>query len=376
MTLEQEMARTWLEVNVNALLANYHEAKSLCKPGTALIAVLKADAYGYGARPIARVLYEDGERYFSVACVSEAMEIRRELPDAWILNMGATPESQIETALSQNIRLTVGTAGEAKAVSAIAERMGKTAYVHFKVDTGLHRLGFYQEDIAPLTKLPHIYAEGLYSHLALRSRAQSEEQYRCFIEIAESLRQKGVHFDMLHLVDSIGLERYNDWQLDAARVGAFLYGNVPPDYAHFDRRQPVGRFCTRVTRVETIPAGEGIGYDDEPLKKDTRVATLAVGYVDGYARALSKVGQVEIRGKRAKVLGLICMDQMMVDVSEIPDAAFGDVAVLLGDGISLNEYAAWGGLNRNEATAVIGRRVPRIYLRDGKVTGVLDRMDE
>ena len=129
---------------------------------------------------------------------------------------------------------------------------------------------------------------------------------------------------MLHIVDSIGLTRYNAWKLDAARVGAFLYGNVPPDYERFDQRQAVGKLVTRVARVETIRAGDGIGYDDTPLERDCRVATLCAGYVDGYARSLSNIGEVEIAGKRARVLGLVCMDQMMVDVTDIQDVQPGD----------------------------------------------------
>ena len=234
--------------------------------------------------------------------------------------------------------------------------------MHLKLDTGLHRLGFTDvEELLPAIRQEGIIYEGLYSHLALRSREQSIEQHALFERMKTRLEQAGWRFPIVHLLDSIGLVRYPEWQYNAVRVGAFLYGNVPPDYAHFDRRRPVGRFCARITRVALVPAGEGIGYDEAPLRRDTRVATLSVGYVDGYARSLSGEGEVEIRGKRAKVLGLICMDQMMVDVTDIPEARAGDTAVLLGDGISLNELAAWGHLNRNGVTACIGKRVERIY---------------
>ena len=375
LTLEKAKGRTWLEVDENALLSNYHEAKSLCHEGTTFIAVLKADAYGFGARQVARLLWNDGARHFSVACIEEALELRDELPEAWILNMGFTPTSQIKTAIENKIRMTAGNAWEMKAFSDEAVKLHQTAIIHIKVDTGLHRLGFIDQEFVSLLSLPGISVEGLYSHLALRSREQSIEQHKCFQNIIDSLSAQGIQFPMYHLLDSIGLERYNDWQTNAARVGAFLYGNVPPDYIHFDRRQAVARFCTRVTRVALIRAGEGIGYDDEPLKQAACVATLAVGYVDGYARVLSGVGEVLIRGKRAKVLGLICMDQMMVDVTDIPETECGDEAVLLGDSITLNEYAAWGHMNRNEVTSIIGRRVPRIYMRDGKAIEILNRIE-
>ena len=218
----------------------------------------------------------------------------------------------------------------------------------------------------PLLREPGVELEGLYSHLALRGPAQSEAQHALFDRMKGELEQAGFRFPMVHLLDSIGLTRFPDWQYGAVRVGAFLYGNVPPGYVHFERRRPVGRFCARVVRVADVPAGEGIGYDETPLTRPSRVATLAVGYVDGYARSLSGKGEVEIRGRRAKVLGLICMDQMMADVTDIPDAQTGDTAVLLGGGITLNELAAWGSLNRNGVTACIGKRVDRRYFFRGK----------
>ncbi len=374
-SLERATARAWLEVNENALLANYHEMKSLCKPDTTMICVLKADAYGYGAQQIGKILFRAGARHFSVACIEEALELRAVLPDAWILNMGITPDVWLEAAIQQGIRLTAGSLENIRKISEAAERLKIKAFVHIKIDSGLHRLGFLHEEAdQSLNYNQWIDFEGLYSHLALRSDEQSKEQYDRFWATIDAFSKKGHTFKMLHLLDSIGLVKYRAWQMNAVRIGAALYGNIPPVYEHFERRQAVGRFCARITRIEMIPADEGIGYDDTPLQQDTRVATLAVGYVDGYARSLSGIGEVEIHGKRARVLGLVCMDQMMVDVSAIPEAQPNDIAVLNGDGITLNEYAEWGHLNRNEATAMVGRRVPRIYMRDGKVTEIISRI--
>ena len=361
---ETEKSRAWLEVNLKALIANYREAKSLLKPGVNMICVLKANAYGYGAVRVGQALYEEGVRFFSVATVPEAVELVDALPeDIRVLCMGEPADTELETCISKRIRITVGSADKLNQVSRTAQALSRPAYVHIKLDTGLHRLGFTDVgDLLPAMKQEGIIYEGLYSHLALRSKEQSCEQHELFETMKSRLAEAGYTFPVVHLLDSIGLVRYRDWQYDAVRIGAFLYGNVPPAYEHFERREAVGRFCARVTRVAMVLAGEGIGYDETPLERDTRVATLSVGYVDGYARSLSGVGEVEIRGRRAKVLGLICMDQMMVDVSDIPDVRAGDTAVLLGDGISLNELAAWGHLNRNGVTACIGPRVPRIYL--------------
>ncbi len=356
-------SRAWLEVDLKALLANYREAAGLLKPGVDMICVLKADAYGYGAVPVAKTLYVAGVRFYAVATVPEALEILGALPDdIRVLCLGEPADEELEACVRHRVRVTVGSVEKLMTLSRKAQALSRPAFVHLKLDTGLHRLGFTDvEELLPAIRQEGVIYEGLYSHLALRSREQSIEQHALFERMKTRLEQAGWHFPIVHLLDSIGLVRYPEWQYNAVRVGAFLYGNVPPDYAHFERRRPVGRFCARVTRVALVPAGEGIGYDEAPLRRDTRVATLSVGYVDGYARSLSGEGEVEIRGKRAKVLGLICMDQMMVDVTDIPETRAGDTAVLLGDGISLNELAAWGHLNRNGVTACIGKRVERIY---------------
>ena len=249
--------------------------------------------------------------------------------------------------------------------------------MHVKLDTGLHRLGFTDPDEALRIKdLPGLDFEGIYSHLALRSREQSMEQEKLFTAWADQIEAGGMIAKMRHLIDSIGLTRYPEWQMDAVRVGAFLYGNVPVTWERFSEGKNVLTFKARITRIAWVKAGEGVGYDDTPLPRDTRVATLAAGYVDGYSRALSGKGFVSVGGKRAPVLGLVCMDQMMIDVTEIPEAREGGEAVLLGEKVDLREYAALGHLNRNECLAVIGRRVPRVYYRNGKIAAVDAEMDE
>ena len=203
----------------------------------------------------------------------------------------------------------------------------------------------------------------MYTHLALHNTQSDQAQQAAFETVRTGLLAKGIAIPMAHMLDSIGITRYPQWQYDAVRVGAMLYGNTPNGYAQPERIQPVGRFCARVTRVFMVKAGELIGYDDDhSLMRDTRVAVISAGYADGYPRVFSGKGEIEIHGRRAWVLGLICMDQMMADVTDIPETAPGDTATLLGGGVSLREYAQRGGLNRNECTAIITRRVPRIYL--------------
>ena len=368
-------ARCWAEVLEDGLIANYREALSLLKPGVKMICVLKADGYGLGAAEVGQTLWEQGARHFAVACFTEARELIAALPEAFVLVLGRTADCEMEEAVRLGLRLTAGSGEELHALSAAAGKLGLPARVHIKLDTGLHRLGFLSgEEALPYLALQDIDYEGLYSHLALRGPEQTERQCALFRQEVSFLKEKGHAFPMVHLLDSIGLVRRPEDQYDAVRAGAFLYGNVPPDYARFDRRCPTVRFCARVTRVQWVPAGEGVGYGEEPLERDTLVATLAAGYVDGYPRLLQRLGEVELNGKRARVLGRVCMDQMMVDVTDIPETVPGDTAVLLGDGISLNEFAAWGDMNRNEVTCMIGRRVPRIYLRDGRTRAVVCRL--
>lgn len=373
MNVQNAMSRTWMEVDVDALLHNYHLAASLCQKNTELICVLKANAYGLGLKSVGRILYQAGARSFAVASADEALALRDALKDCDILVMGVAGESREEELIRNRIMMTAGTVKNAVRISAAAVKIGMDALVQIKIDTGLHRLGFTDvSEIEQVLKLPGMQFIGMYSHLALRSHEQSCGQYEAFCAIEKALAEKGYYFEKRHLLDSIGLVRYPEWQLTGVRVGAFLYGNVPPSWERFSESRETVRLCTRVTRVDWVEAGEGIGYDEEPIPARTKVATLAAGYIDGYSRLLSGKGEVLIRGRRCKVLGLVCMDQMMVDVTHAPAVCEGDVAYLLGGGVTLREYAAWGGLNRNECTAVIGSRVPRVYIQNGSVTYVSD----
>ena len=377
MNLERAMGRAWAEVDEDALLHNYRLAKSLCGEKTAFICVVKANAYGLGLGRTVKTLREAGADWFAVAAPEEAYTVRRAAPDAHILLMGPAGEGELPFLIGQDISLTVGTWEDAKRASDAAEALKKHALVHVKLDTGLHRLGFTgAAEALKIKDLPGLSFEGIYSHLALRSREQSMTQEKLFTAMADEIEAGGLHARMRHLVDSIGLTRYPQWQMDAVRVGAFLYGNVPVSWERYPEGRNVVTFKARVTRVAWVQAGEGVGYDDTSLQRDTRVATLSVGYIDGYPRSLSQKGFVALHHKRAPVLGLVCMDQMMIDVTDIPEAREGDAAVLLGGEIGLREYAEWGHLNRNECIGILGRRVPRVYLREGKPVRVEAEMDE
>lgn len=367
MMLDHPRARCWLEVDLAAIKNNLQVVRSRMQADTQLIAVLKADAYGLGAAAVGRYLWENGVRMFAVACLDEAFALREALPDAWILCMGETLGGALEKAVEQKIRLTAGSLQAAIRISEATQEIQRHAYVHFKVDTGLHRIGFDPDEavdkIEQCAYMSGIVAEGLYTHLALRNRVSDEKQHAAFELVKAGLQERGVTIQYAHMLDSIGLDRYPDWQYNAVRVGALLYGNYPIGFATPEKVKPVARFQARISRVFDAKKGELLGYDDShPLEHDVRIASVACGYVDGYPRVMSYQGIVLVRGQRAKVAGLMCMDQMMVDVTGIENVRAGDIVTLLGDEMTVREYASIGHMNRNEVTAIIGKRVPRIYV--------------
>ena len=376
---DEAVSRCWAEVDLTRLAQNYRNARAHLRAGAQLICVLKADAYGLGAPMIARRLWREGQRFFAVASYNEAAQIRRALPASEVLVLGLCGAAQLRRAVEAGMLLTVFSQPCADAVCAAAQAAGKPARVHVKVETGLNRLGFAPEDAVQACARLHagglVRLEGLFTHLALRSREEDMRQLARLRGVRDALGAQGIPVPMTHALDSIGMVRYPEDQMDAVRTGAWLYGVYPRGYAHPEESRLALTVKARIAQMHRVEAGACLGYDEtHPLARESVVATLSAGYIDGYPR-LNSVGAVEIRGRRAPVVGLVCMDQMMVDVTDIPDAAPGDEAVLLGGGIGVDEYAAWAGLNRNEALARTGRRVPRVYVEDGRVTDILEAMD-
>jgi len=362
-------ARCWAEVDLDALVHNYNTALAYLTGNARLICVLKANAYGLGAVKAAQTLFDAGARFFAVACLQEALEIKDALPEADVMVLGLIGEDETAYAIQRGIVFTVFSRRCADIVSKTAFELKMTARVQLKADTGLHRLGFELADAgfaAEFAKKPYIKLEGLFTHLALRNRECDERQFNELLAFDAELRKNGLSGYMLHACDSIGMLRYPERHFDAVRTGAWLFGVPPYSYENDGKCLPTMAFRTRVSQIRTVKAGECIGYDDDhPLKEDCRVATLSAGYVDGFPR-LNNEGFVTIRGKRAAVLGLVCMDQMMVDISGIPECEEGDIATFIGDEVLVNDYARAYHLNHNEALCRVGRRVPRVYSYKGQ----------
>ena len=375
--------RTWIDIDLDAVVANYRTACSLTR--ARVICVLKANAYGHGAVRVAEALAEAGCRSFAVSCGREALQLRQAGIAGDILVMTPAGEAELTPLLQQGVTLTAASFRDLVQAEQAARALGEGERrypVHLKLDSGFHRLGFAcdQTTARALADLLygcyHLKAEGIYSHLGLVSEERDQAQCARFLQMCAWLRDAGVEISDIHLCDSIGLVRYPQWHFSACRVGALLFGVRPSrsDHLPFGCRETLA-FRAKVSAVHDVPAGEVIGYAEEPTERPMRVATVCAGYGDGYPRRLSGGrGQVLIRGQRAPVVGLICMDQLMCDVSAIPDCSPGDTATLLGGGIPCAEMAEWAQTNRNECLTILSRRPVRVYRQGGRVVSVTDEL--
>ncbi len=375
---EEATSRCWAEVDLGRLVENYRNALKHLSAQTQLICVLKADAYGLGAPMVAKRLWQEGQRIFAVASYNEAAEIRKALPECEVLILGLCSEAQLGHAINDGMLLTVFSKRYAESVVGVAKAAGKKARIHIKMETGLNRLGFEPEEAADMVdkivSSGGVVLEGLFTHLALRDKESDRKQIDLLSGVRDELLTRGINIPMVHALDSIGMVRYPDDHMDAVRTGAWLYGVYPRRYEHPEESQLALTVKTRIAQLHNVSAGECLGYDEtHPVQRDSVVATLSAGYIDGYPR-LNSVGEVEVCGKRAPVVGLVCMDQMMVDVTDIPEVSEGNVVTLLGDSIGVDEYAEWGKLNRNESLARTGKRVPRVYMENGQVIEIIDTL--
>ena len=368
---------TYVKINLDAIDSNIDAIRA--RVGTDVMAVIKADAYGHGAIQVARVL-QDKCSFFGVSSILEAMELRRAGLYNPILILGHTPVSAYPALVQAEIRPTIYHYEDAAALSQAALQEGKTAVFHLAVDTGMSRIGFQAtpEDAdvcARIARLPGLFAEGLFSHFATADCAdlsRARNQAALFDAFYEMLKDRGVEIPIRHLNNSAGLMNFDN-HYEMVRAGIVLYGMYPSDEVDPSLLtiRPALQWLSRVTHVKTLPAGREISYGGTYVTSGTtRVATVPVGYADGYRRSLSGRFYVLIRGRKAPILGRVCMDQMMVDVTDIPGVQLGDPVVLVGrsgsEEITVETIAAAADSFNYEFVCGISRRVPRIYSRAGK----------
>ena len=345
-----------------------------------VMAIIKADAYGHGAVELARILDADCA-FFGVSSILEAMELRQAGVEKPILILGHTPVAAFPTAVRNGIRPAIFHYEDAVALSRAAQEAGIIAPFHIAVDTGMSRIGFQvtQSDAdlcAAIAALPGITAEGLFSHFATADCAdltRAKQQAELFDKFDRMLKDRGVTIPLRHLDNSAGIMNFG-CSYEMVRSGIVTYGMYPSDEVdpQLLELQPALRWVSRITHVKTLEPGREIGYGGTyTTTAPTVVATIPVGYADGYRRSLSGKFYVLIRGKKAPILGRICMDQMMVDVTGIPEAAPDDQVVLVGtsgdERISVEQIAAVADSFNYEFVCGISRRVPRVYLSGGEI---------
>ncbi len=381
----EDMQRAWAEVDLDAISHNVKGIKNIIRPDVKLMAVVKADAYGHGAFEVAKTCLESGAERLAVAFVDEAVELRRKGIDVPILLLGVSMPDAIENIIKYNITPAVASVEFAKQLSKAAVATQKTVKVHIKVDTGMFRIGFQftgdikqrletVEKIVEISKLPNIELEGMFTHLSTADetgRDYTKQQFKNFMELDEKLKARGVQIPIRHIANSAGQIRYPELQLDMVRAGIILYGLYPSNEVSYEplKLKPAMKFKARIVNIKNIEKGDSISYGRSfTAEKTTKLATISVGYADGYSRIMSGRAEVSVNGKKIPQVGRICMDQCMIDVSGVNNIDIGDEVTLFGDeAVSAESVAANLGTINYEVVCMVGRRVPRIYIKNQRI---------
>ena len=384
-------SRVYATVNLDAVASNMRSMRDNLPASTLIMGSVKADGYGHGSVPVAKTIepYVFG---YAVATNDEGIILRRHGINKTILILGVTHESRYEDLLRYDIRTAMFQYEKAKKLSDLALKQGKKAVVHLALDTGMSRIGMkadreHAKEAAAIAALEGIEVEGLFTHFARADETDKsayEEQYRRYKEFLGYLKELGVKIPIRHCSNSAGIvESLESNHMDMVRAGIAIYGMYPSDEVDHNsvKLTPAMEIKSCITYIKEIEAGTAVSYGGTFVADHTmKVATIPVGYGDGYVRSLSGKGDVLIHGKRAAILGRICMDQFMVDVTDIPDVQEDDEVTLLGsDGaecITMEELAEKSGGFHYEMICDIGKRIPRVYLKDGKVVGTKDYFDD
>ena len=388
----KEYSRVYAKIDLDAVRFNMESMENNISEKTKIIAVIKTDGYGHGAVEIAHEIEEDEKVFgFAVATAEEAIILRRNQIEKPILVLGYTFEEDYEAMVWQEIRPAVFDIKMAEAFSEIAVNMGRKAKIHIKIDTGMSRIGYQvteeaADEIAKIAALPGIEIEGMFTHFAKADELDKTETFRQierYQHMVRMLEERNVTIPVKHCSNSAGIAEIPEANMDVVRAGITLYGLWPSDEVSRDSIQlrPVMELKSRVIHIKTLEAGRYISYGGTyVVKEPRRVATIPVGYGDGYPRSLSNKGYVLIHGKKAPILGRVCMDQFMVDVTDIPEAAVLDVVTLLGHDkdafLSMEELGDTSGRFNYEFACDIGKRVPRVFYKNNQIVAVKDYFGE
>lgn len=371
-----EYYRVCAQIDLAAVQKNIKAIRASIRKESKLMVVLKADGYGHGAVPIAKRIDDIADAY-GVAIVEEAVELREVGIQKPILILGYTASHLYDKLIQYDITQTIFQYETAYELNEVAKKAGKTVRIHIKLDTGMSRIGFSAteqsiEEIVKISKLSNLSMEGIFTHFAKADeidKGATTLQYQRFMEMLEQLEQRGVRFAIRHASNTAAIIDLPEYNLDMVRCGIGTYGMYPSVDVQKNRvvLTPAMELKTHVSYVKELPKGVGISYNGTYVtERPMRVATIPVGYGDGYPRLLSSKGRVLIHGKSAPILGRICMDQFMVDVSDIPQVKQNDDVTLMGrDGyecIPAEEIAGYAGTLNYEIVCEVGKRIPRVYI--------------
>lgn len=379
--------RVFAEINIDYIEDNLKAIKDYIGHDKEVMVVIKADGYGHGAIPIARHLYEAGINSIGVATLNEAIALRDYGIDIPIVVLGYSPEEEYNLLVDYEIIQTVYKYSMAKGISDVAAQTGKIAKIHIKIDTGMTRLGFYPNDktvdiLVQIQNLPNLDIEGIFTHFAKaddKDNSFTKEQIKIFNQFIVKLKANGIVIPKIHASNSAGLIAYKEAHFDIVRAGIALYGLYPSDQIDISvlELKPSLSLKSNIIFLKEVESGVPISYGGTYITSEKcKIATIPVGYGDGYPRSLSSKGRVIIRGQYAPIVGRICMDQFMVDVTYIDNVCEGDEAVLIGSQgdkrVSVEEIASIDGTINYEIVCQLGKRIPRVYYKNGKVVNTVD----
>lgn len=379
-------------INLDAILYNMNSMHQNISEDTKIMAVIKADGYGHGAAEVAECIeHLDYLAGYAVATVEEGLILRNHGIKKPILILGYAFPDQYDELIAADMRPTVFTREMAQELSQAAGEMGVDCPIHFAVDTGMSRIGYQvteeaADEMAQIARLPHIMVEGIFTHFARADEAvktSAEEQLALFEKMISMLEERGIKIPIKHCSNSAGIVELKEANMDMVRAGITLYGLWPSEEVRRDiiDLKPALSLITHVAYVKDLEAGRAISYGGTYVtKRPSRIATIPVGYADGYARGLSNKGAVLIHGKRAPICGRVCMDQFMVDVTDIPEVKMGDEVILIGSAgeetITMEEVGELSGRFNYEFVCNLGKRIPRVFRRNGKIIARKDHFSE
>lgn len=379
--MEPLLRDSYVEINLDNIAYNMQQIRRKIGDNVAIAAVVKANAYGHGAVETAQTIIENGGDYLAVATLTEALELRKHHKKYKIFIMGYTPDEYLEHIVNNDITQTIFSLRQANILNELGIKYNKKTSVQIKYDTGFNRLGYKDcqesiDEINEIFELKNLEVEGIFSHFALAGKEEDDIQYNKLMNAVKKLESDVIRFKYVHICDSIAGVDYPEYRLNMIRPGAIIYGLRSYDDDSFVLKQAM-TFKTRIFQIKTLSAGERVGYDYAwKATENSVVATLPFGYADGYPRNLRDKGFVTIHGKKAPIIGVICMDQCMVDITYIPEAKEGDEVIIYGDGtnntLSISDVSELAETNKNELVCRISMRTPRVYIKDNKVYKVLN----